>query len=177
MAALLSVISIWLVPLFVTIVLVLGMLRGVAVFDTFVDGATEGIRMTIRLLPYLLGMLVAISILRASGVLNAFTDMVSPVLARLHWPSETIPLAMMRPLSGSGAMALTADLLKRFGPDSYIGMVASTMQGSTDTTLFIITVYFGSIGVRRVRHAMWAGLAADLASMLAAVLLCHLLLA
>ncbi len=176
MVTLLSTISVWLVPIFITAVLLVGMFKGVAVFDEFVEGAKEGFSMTVRLLPFLLAMLVAISILRASGALDAFTGALSPLLSRLEWPVETVPLALLRPMSGSGAMALTADILKRFGPDSYIGMVASTMQGSTDTTLFIITVYFGSVGVKRIRHAMWAGLAADGAAMVTAVVLCRLLL-
>jgi spore maturation protein B len=173
--ALLNAISVWLVPLFVLAVLISGWINRVAVFDQFAEGAKEGLSMVGRLFPFLLGMLVAINVLRASGALDAFSNLLSPLLNLLHWPAETLPLALLRPLSGSGAMAFTADLLQRYGPDSLIGMIASTMQGSTDTTLFIITVYFGSVGVKRIRHALAAGLVADLVAMLAAIWLCQLL--
>lgn len=171
-----SLISSWLVPVFVLVVLLVGWVRRVAVFDQFVDGAKESLGMVVRLFPFLLGMLVAISILRESGALDAFTTLFRPLLAKLHWPAETLPLALLRPLSGSGSMAVTAELLKRFGPDSFIGLVASTMQGSTDTTFFIITVYFGAAGVKHIRHSLLAGLTADLTAMLAAVWLCQHLL-
>lgn len=175
MITVLSAISVWLVPLFVLMVLLSGWLRRVAVFDQFAEGAKESLGMVARLFPFLLAMLVAISILRASGAMDAFVKLLGPVLNRLNWPGETVPLALLRPLSGSGAMAVTADLLKRYGPDSLIGLIASTMQGSTDTTLFIVTVYFGSVGVKRIRHALAAGLVADLVAMIAAVYLCNLI--
>lgn len=175
MIAALSLASSWLVPMFVLLVLITGWLRQVPVFDQFAEGAKESLGMVVRLFPFLLAMLVAISILRASGAMDAFIRLLSPVLGRLHWPPETLPLALLRPLSGSGAMAVTADLLQRYGPDSMIGLIASTMQGSTDTTLFIVTVYFGSVGIKRVRHALAAGLIADLVAMLAAVYLCNLI--
>ncbi len=175
MIAALSAVSVWLVPLFVLIVLLSGWFRRVAVFDQFAEGAKESLGMVVRLFPFLLAMLVAISILRASGAMDAFVQLLGPLLNRLNWPPETVPLALLRPLSGSGAMAVTADLLQRYGPDSLIGLIASTMQGSTDTTLFIVTVYFGSVGVKRIRHALVAGLVADLVAMLAAVYLCNLI--
>lgn len=171
--AAIGLISSWLVPIFVLVVLLAGWARRVAVFDQFVDGAKESLGMVVRLFPFLLGMLVAISILRESGALDAFTRLVSPLLVKLQWPVETLPLALLRPLSGSGSMAITADLLKRFGPDSFIGLVASTMQGSTDTTIFIITVYFGAVGIKHIRHSLLAGLIADFTAMLAAVWLCQ----
>lgn len=168
----LSLISAWLVPLFVLAVLLVGWFRRVAVFDEFVEGAKEGLGLIVRLFPFLLGMLIAINVLRASGALDALSRLLGPLMAYLHWPVETLPLALLRPLSSSGAMAVTADLLRRFGPDSLIGLVASTMQGSTDTTCFIVTVYFGAVGIKRIRHSLLAGLTADLAAMLASVWLC-----
>lgn len=175
MIAALGLAGVWLVPLFILIVLLSGWLRRVPVFEQFAEGAKESLGMVARLFPFLLAMLVAISILRASGAMDAFVRLLGPLLSRLHWPPETLPLALLRPLSGSGAMAVTADLLRRYGPDSLIGLIASTMQGSTDTTLFIITVYFGSVGVKQIRHALAAGLIADLVAMLAAVYLCNLI--
>ncbi len=174
MIAAMNLVSVWLVPLFVLVVLLAGWARKVPVFDQFTEGAKEGLAMVGQLFPFLLGMLVAINVLRASGALDACSDLLSPLLNRLQWPAETLPLALLRPISGSGAMAVTAGLLERYGPDSLVGLIASTMQGSTDTTLFIITVYFGSVGIKRVRHALTAGLVADLVAMLAAVWLCNL---
>ncbi|MGI6343909.1 MAG: spore maturation protein [Bacillota bacterium] len=176
MLSLLNVVSVWLVPAFVAVVLVAGWLRRVPVFDEFVEGAKEGLSLTAGLFPYLLAMLVAISVLRESGALGALTAALSPLLSHLNWPAETVPLALMRPFSGSGALAITADLLQRHGPDSFVGLVASTMQGSTDTTFFVLTVYFGSVGIKKIRHSLWAGLTADLAAMLSAVFLCALLM-
>jgi spore maturation protein B len=159
--------------MFVLVVLLGGWWSRVPVFDEFVEGAKEGLDMVLRLLPFLLAMLVAISILRESGALEAFTTLISPALAAWHWPAETLPLALLRPLTGSGAMAVTSDLLCRYGPDSFVGMVASTMQGSTDTTFFIITVYFGAVGIKHIRHSLLAGLVADFSAMLAAIWLCQ----
>ena len=99
----------------------------------------------------------------------------TPVLSLLGWPADTLPLALLRPMSNSGALAVTADILKRHGPDSFVGLVASTMQGSTDTTLFILTVYFGAVGIKNIRHSLIAGLFADFAAMLASLLLCKYL--
>ena len=175
MMVFLTLLSSWLLPLFVAAVLLIGFIKGVPVFDEFIEGAKEGLTMTARLLPYLASMLVAINILSESGALDALTGWLAPLLGWLHWPAETVPLALLRPMSNSGAMAITADILRRFGPDSHIGLVASTMQGSTDTTLYIITVYFGAVGIKKIRHSMWAGLAADLAAMISSLLLCKLL--
>ncbi|NLY54653.1 MAG: spore maturation protein [Firmicutes bacterium] len=174
--ALITVLSSWLIPLFVASVLLAGGIKRVAVFDEFIEGSKEGLHTTLRLLPYLVSMLVAIEILSASGALDALTGVLAPFLAWLKWPAETFPLALLRPMSNSGAMAITADILNRFGPDSYIGMVASTMQGSTDTTLFIITVYYGAVGIKKIRHSLWAGLIADAAAMLASLIFCRLLM-
>lgn len=173
--ALISILSSWLIPLFVATVLLAGWLRGVAVFDEFIEGSKEGLKVTITLLPYLISMIIAIEILSASGALDALTNLLAPLLAWVNWPKEILPLALLRPMSNSGSLAVTADILRRFGPDSYVGLVASTMQGSTDTTLFIITVYFGAVGIKKIRHALWAGLIADLAAMLASLVFCRLL--
>lgn len=173
---LLSLLSSWLIPLFVAAVLVAGWFKRVAVFDEFIEGSREGLQITLTLLPYLVSMLIAIEILSNSGALDTLTGVLSPVLSWLNWPPETLPLALLRPMSNSGALAITADILRRFGPDSFIGMVASTMQGSTDTTFFILTVYFGTVGIKNVRHSLAAGLIADFTAMLSSILLCRILL-
>lgn len=173
---LISILSSWLIPLFVATVLLAGWWKRVAVFDEFIEGSKEGLQITLTLLPYLVSMLIAIEILSASGALDALTKALAPLLSWLNWPPETLPLALLRPMSNSGSLAVTADILRRFGPDSFIGLVASTMQGSTDTTLFIITVYFGAVGIKKIRHSLWAGLIADFSAMLASLLLCKILI-
>ena len=149
--------------------------KGVPIYETFVNGAMEGLKMVIKILPYLVAMLVVIQVFRASGALDGLAALLSPITSFLGIPSEVVPLALMRPLSGSGALGIAADLIESHGPDSFIGRLASVMQGSTDTTFYILTVYFGSIGLRRYRHAMAAGLIADCASFIAAAFLCRLL--
>jgi spore maturation protein B len=164
----------WVIPTFLFIILVYAMLKKVDVFDTFVEGAREGFATSVKLIPYLVAMLVAIGLLRASGALDLFIGLLTPLLSRFSIPGEVVPLAIMRPLSGSGALGITTEILNSLGPDSYVGRVASTMQGSTDTTLFVLTVYFGSVGIRRTRHALAVGLCADLAGFVAAIAVCKL---
>lgn len=164
----------WVIPAFLFIILVHAMVKRVDVFDTFVEGAKEGFTTSVKLIPYLVAMLVAIGLLRASGALDMLTGLLTPLLTRFNIPGDVVPLAIMRPLSGSGALGITTEILNTHGPDSFVGRVASTMQGSTDTTFFILTVYFGSIGIRRTRHALAVGLCADLAGFIAAIMVCNL---
>ena len=164
----------WVIPTFLFIALVYAMIKKVDVFDTFVEGAKEGFSTSVKLIPFLVAMLVAIGLLRASGALDLFIDLLTPVLSRFNIPAEVVPLAIMRPLSGSGALGITAEIFNSSGPDSFVGRIASTMQGSTDTTLFVLTVYFGSVGIRRTRHALAVGLLADLTGFIAAITICTL---
>jgi spore maturation protein B len=164
----------WVIPTFLFIILVYSMFKKVDVFDTFVEGAKEGFATSVKLIPFLVAMLVAIGLLRASGALDLFIGLLTPLLIRFNIPGEVVPLAIMRPLSGSGALAITTEIFNSSGPDSFVGRVASTMQGSTDTTLFVLTVYFGSVAIRRTRHALAVGLCADLAGFLAAITICKM---
>lgn len=163
------------VPLFVLVILAAGWLRGVKVYQAFLAGAKEGFELAVRLIPYLVGMLSAISILRASGLMDLLLARLKGPLAVLGLPAELLPLALARPLSGSASFALMADALQTYGPDSFLGRLAATMQGATDTTLYILTVYFGSVGVRRTRYALPVGLIADAAGIATAVFLSRLL--
>ncbi|MBT9173403.1 MAG: Spore maturation protein B [Syntrophomonadaceae bacterium] len=167
----------WIIPLFLLTGLVCAYQKKVAVFDTFVDGAKEGFPTFVRLIPFLVAMLVAIGVLRASGALELLLGLLMPLLTVFNIPPEIVPLALMRPLSGSGSLALTTEILQTSGPDSLIGRIASTMQGSTDTTLFVLTLYFGSVGIRQTRHVLPVGLFADLAGFIAAVIVCKLVFA
>ena len=165
----------WVVPVLCALIVGIGVLKGVDVFDEFVEGAKQGLQTCVRLFPFLLAMVLAVGCLRSSGFLTFFTSIVGTVTEAVGIPREVVPLAILRPISGSGAMAVTADLLENHGPDSFIGLLASTIQGSTDTTLYIITVYFGSVGIKRLRHSLLTGLIADLAGALAAVIICTMM--
>lgn len=164
----------WAIPLFLTFILLMGTFRRVRVYEVFVEGAKEGFDTAIRILPYLLAMFVAIAVLRESGALDAFLGFVGPVAERIGIPREVLPLAVIRPLSGSGALGTTSDLMEAHGPDSLIGLLASTVQGSTETTLYVLTVYFGAVGIRRIRHTLGVGLAADITAFLASVYFTYL---
>lgn len=164
-------ISTWLIPCFILLVLIVSTWKRVPAYETFVEGGKEGVKMAFSLLPFLLGMIVSISILRSSGALEAFVNMVSPFLTFIGIPPEIIPLALVRPISGTAALGMTTELINTHGPDSFLGRLASTMQGSTDTTLYILTVYFGAVGIRKMRYALKVGLLADLVGIIASIII------
>ncbi len=174
MVKLVNFLSVWIIPIFIALIVGLALYRKVNVFDAFVDGAKEGFKMSVRLIPFLVGMLVAIGLLRDSGLMDLLVKLITPALTRLAIPAEIVPLALMRPISGSAALAMTADMLQRNGPDSLLGRIASTMFGSTETTLYVLTVYFGAVGIYRTRHALTVGLLADLGGFIAAVAVCKI---
>ena len=152
-------------------ILVYGTYKRVPTYETFVEGGKEGIKITFSIIPFLIGMMVAISIFRASGAMDAVISLIKPVLNVLGVPSEVVPLALIRPISGNAALGMASDLISSYGPDSFIGRVASTIQGSTDTTLYVLTVYFGAVGIRRMGDALKVGLWADLVGIGAAIML------
>jgi spore maturation protein SpmA len=149
--------------------------RGIPVYTEFVEGAKEGFTIAIRIIPYLVGMLVAIAVFRDSGALGFLQDTLRAPLRRLQFPVDLLPMVLMRPLSGSGSMAVLTDLVKQFGPDNILSYMAATIYGSAETTFYVVAVYFGSVGITRTRHAIPAGLIADLVSVMAAVAACRLL--
>jgi spore maturation protein B len=168
-----NIFSQWVIPLVIVTVIIFSFYRRLNVFDIFVEGAREGFRMAVRLIPFLVGMLVAIGLFRDSGAMDLLIGFVEPLLSRFKIPPEIMPLAIMRPISGSSALAITTEILQNYGPDSLPGRIASTMHGSTDTTLFILTVYFGAVGIHKSRHALPVGLLADLCGFLAAIVICR----
>jgi len=171
-----SLLSIWIIPCFLLLVLLTAFWKKVPAYEKFVEGGKDGIQMAFSLLPFLVGMIVAISILRSSGVLDAFVQLISPVLTWLGFPPEILPLALIRPISGTAALGMTTELINTYGPDSFIGTLASVMQGSTDTTLFILTVYFGAVGIKKMGYALKVGLLADLCGIIAAIVIVNLLI-
>ena len=145
--------------------------RGVPVYETFVKGAQDGLRTVLRTLPYLVAIFVGVSCFRGSGALGILSDQLGVVLGPLGIPADMLPLLVIRPISGSGALALTGDLLQHYGPDSPHGLLASILQGATDTTFFVITVYFGAVEIKKTRHALGACLFGDLCGFVAGFLI------
>ncbi len=169
----LNAVSAWLVPLLLAGLLSYGYLRGVKVYETLTEGAKEGFSTAIRIVPFMVAIFVAIGMFRASGALDLFITLLSPLTAPLGMPAEALTMALLRPLSGSGAFGLMSAIVQR-EPDSFLSTLVSVMQGSTDTTFYVLAVYFGSVGITRTRHALTAGLCADAAGMTAAVVFCRL---
>ncbi|MCB9744157.1 MAG: spore maturation protein [Alphaproteobacteria bacterium] len=165
----------WVIPVLILSLISFGQLRGVKVYEVFVQGAKEGFSTGVTIIPFLVAILAAVGMFRGAGAMDVLTSGLSALSEPLHVPGEVLPMALVRPLSGSGAFGLMAELVQTHGPDSYIGRMAATMQGSTDTTFYVLAVYFGSVGVTRARHAVLAGLAADLAGFLAAAFVCAVL--
>lgn len=157
-----------LVPALLAVTAVVGTGKGINVYDVLTDGAREGLTVLLRILPALVGLLTAVYMFRASGAMDILGNLLSPLLNAVGIPPETAGLLFIRPVSGSGALAVGSDLMAQYGPDSYIGRVAAVMLGSTETTFYTIAVYFGSAGIRRTRHAIPAALIADLVGFLAA---------
>lgn len=172
-ADLARILSAWLIPVLLVAIPLLAATRRVKVYEVFIDGAKEGFGVAVRIIPYLVAILAAIGMFRASGAMELFVAAVSPLTGWLGMPAEVLPAAVLRPLSGSGTLGLVTELMKTHGPDSFIGRLASTLYGSTETTFYVLAVYFGAAGIRRTRHAIAAGLAGDVAGILAAVLLCR----
>ena len=164
-----QVISTYAIPLLILIIPLYAAIKKVKVYEVFCEGAKEGFQTAIRIIPYLVAMLVAIGIFRQSGAMDVLVSIMSPITRLIGMPGELLPLGIMKSLSGGGSTGLLNDILKNFGPDSLIGRMASTMTGSTETTFYVIAVYFGAIGIRKTRHAVAAGLIADAAGILAAV--------
>ncbi|WP_298031407.1 spore maturation protein [uncultured Dysosmobacter sp.] len=158
------------IPLLLSAVAVYGMGRRVDVYSALTHGAEEGLTVLLRIIPALVGLLTAVSMFRASGAMEWLSGLCAPVLEALGVPPETTPLMLIRPVSGSGALAVASDLMMTHGPDSYVGRVAAVMLGSTETTFYTIAVYFGSAGIHRTRHTIPAALAADLTGFLASAL-------
>jgi spore maturation protein B len=170
-----EILSIWTIPLVLLVIPLVGYVRRVRVYEAFVEGAAEGFQTTIRIMPFLVAMMVAVSIFRTSGALDDSVNFLQPLLSILGVPPELVPLAVMRPLSGTGALGLTTEILNTQGPDSLVGRIASTVLGSTDTTFYVLTVYFGAVGIRKPRYSVAVGLIGDMVGFFGAVYICRLL--
>lgn len=158
------------VPFTISIIIVYGLIEKQSVFDVFLEGAKEGIQIVVNIFPTLLGLFLSINLLRASGIIDAITNLALPLLNLLKIPSEILPLALLRPISGSASMAVATDIMNNFGVDSLIGLISSTIMGSTETTLYTIALYTSAVKVKRTRFVLIAALLADFVGMLTSVI-------
>lgn len=170
-------VSPWIIPSLMLGFLSFGMLRGVRVYEVFVEGAQEGFQVALRIIPYLVAILVAVGMFRASGAMDVMVSLLGGFTSRVGLPAEALPMALLRPLSGSGAYGVMASIINdpTIGPDSYVGYLVSTLQGSTETTFYVLAVYFGAVRIRRIRHTLAAALTADVVAVIAAVAGCWFL--
>ncbi|MEG6616261.1 spore maturation protein [Peptococcaceae bacterium 1198_IL3148] len=173
MFELINQISRWAIPLVLLVVPLAAFIKRVPVFETFVEGAESGFSTAIKTIPFLVAMLVAVSVFRASGAMQLMADCFFPILDKVGFPAEVLPHAIMRPLSGGAALGIATDLIKTHGPDSFIGKLVSTMQGTSDTTFYVLALYFGSVGIRRYRYAVATGLCADFTTLVASLFIAH----
>lgn len=149
-------------PLIMSLIVLAGFIKGVPIFDCFIEGAADGLRVAVKILPALVALLTSVGMLKASGAMDVICYALAPLAQLLGLPREVMPLALLRPISGSGSLAIFQDIISTHGPDSYIGRVASVMQGSTETTFYTIAIYYGVTGVKKTRHTLVSSLSADL---------------
>jgi spore maturation protein B len=170
-------ISKMMIPAILVFVPLYAIYRKVPIYESFIEGAKEGFPTAISIIPHLVGMMVAVAIFRDTGALQFYLKFLNPFLDFFHIPHEVVPIGILRPISGTGSLAFVESILRIHGPDSFLGKLASTIQGSTDTTLYVLTVYFGAVGIKRTLYALKVGLWADLAGFLASWVICSIVFA
>lgn len=175
MAELYQILGDWAIPFFLLAIPLFGYLRGVRIYEAFVEGASEGVGIAVRLIPFLIAMLVAVNVFRASGAMEWVSAVLEPYLSMLGIPTELVPMALLRPFSGTASLGIMSDILARFGADSLVGLMASTAMGSTDTTFYIVSVYLGAVGIARARYAPLVGVCGDMLGFLLSIWFCRYL--
>lgn len=169
LATTIGLVSILAIPSIVLFIVIYGAIKKVKVYEVFIEGAKEGFNIGVRIIPFLVAMLVAIGIFRSSGAMDILSLILSPITNLIGMPAETLPMALMRPLSGSGALGVMSEIINTHGADSLIGRMVSVMMGSGETTFYVLAVYFGAVGITKTRHAVPAGIVADIVGILASV--------
>lgn len=163
------------IPVIIIIIIGYGLKEKVKVFDTFLDGAKEGIEIVFRMIPTLIGIFLAVGALRYSGIIDMIVNLITPITNLLELPSQIMPLALLRPISGSASMAIAVDIMKNYGVDTLTGIITSTIMGSTETTFYTIAIYTSCVGIKKTRGILLAALAADVAGMIASTIICRIL--
>lgn len=157
------------IPIIVVIILFYGMVKGRKVYEWFIEGAKEGLFVCMRIFPYLLAMIVAVQIFKSANLLELVNNIVSPLSIAIGLPEEVVPLVLIKPISGSGAVGMFTEIIKTYGADTFIGLVASVIMGTTETIFYTITVYYGAAKIKRIRHTLWAAVIADITAIIAAI--------
>lgn len=170
-----NIASLWMLPAILILILTLGLVKKVPIYEVFTEGAKEGFKVSVSIIPYLVAIIVAISMFRASGIIELIGSALSPVLAYYNVPADVIPVMIVRSLSGSAALGIFSDIAHTLGPDNYATTLAAVMVGSSETTFYILAVYFGAVGISKLRYALAVGLLADLVGIIAAVGICNLI--
>ncbi|GAA0125573.1 spore maturation protein [Clostridium sp. ATCC 25772] len=164
------------IPIIIILIVTYGMIKGVKVYECFIEGAKEGLNICLRIFPYLLAMLIAINVFRASGAMDFLISIVKPGVDKIGVPAEVVPLVLMKPLSGSGAIGIFTDIINQHGSDNFIGICASIIMGSTETIFYTLAVYFGAVQIKKIRHTLWVALLVDMCAVLIAVNVARILI-
>lgn len=170
-----QIISLWSLPAILLIILTMGIFKKVPLYETFTEGAKDGFKVAVNIIPYLVAIIVAISMFRASGIIEMLGTLLHPLLAHFNVPADTIPIMLVRSLSGSAALGIFSDIANNLGPDDYATKLSAIMVGSSETTLYVLAVYFGAVGISKLRYALLVGLLADFIGIVAAVAVCNLM--
>lgn len=165
----LNLLSLWLIPVLITVILIHGLIKKVPCYETFVEGAKEGLFVSIKILPYLVAIIVSVSMFRASGALEVLSSVLSPLLKMFKIPVDSLPLMITRSMSGSATLGIFSDIVSSAGADSYASKLSAIIVGSSETTFYVLAVYFGAVGIKKIRYALLAGLLADLFGIVAAI--------
>ncbi len=173
----LNLVSLWILPIILLVVLTVALIKKVPVYEQFTKGAKDGFKISIKIIPYLVAIIVGISMFRASGAIDIIAKILAPLLSKFHISSDILPLMIVRSLSGSGALGIFSDIANNAGPDAFSTKLAAVMLGSSETTFYVLAVYFGAVGISKIRYALVIGLLADFIGIVAAVLVCNLMFA
>ena len=165
----------FIIPIVVLFVIFYGLIKKVEIYDTFLEGVIEGLSMSLKIFPTMFVMVISVNVIVKSNIINDLTIIISPILEFLKFPKELLPLAIMRPISGSSSLILMNEILATNGPDSYLGRIASIIQGSTDTTIYILSLYYSSIGIKKIKYSLIVGLLADLCAIILAIIIVNIL--
>ena len=171
--SIMNLISLWALPLIIILILTMGLVKKVPLYEVFTDGAKDGFKVAVNIIPYLVAIIVAISMFRASGILESLENTLSEILSTINVPADTIPIMIVRSLSGSAALGVFSDIANTLGPDDYATKLSAIMVGSSETTFYVLAVYFGAVGISKLRYALWVGLLADFIGIVAAIAVCN----
>lgn len=167
-----NAVSLWTLPVIIVSILTVAMFKKVPIYEVFTEGAKDGFKVAVNIIPYLVAIIVAISMLRASGAIEMLASALSGILAKLHIPADVLPVIFVRPLSGSAALGLFSEIAKTAGAGAYSTKLAAVMVGSSETTFYVLAVYFGSVGITKFRYALWVGLLADIIAAIMSIIVC-----